>query len=176
MSSGPKGEKRGPAFGRASLNLAAYATATVGKRVVLTLAPEGAATNESLRGRALTAVVTVAAEPSDASVHVVDDGVGSSGHAADLALADADAEEEAAPAEGGSDGEEELGGTSGPTSPRPVTRAAGVKPLPPPPPPSQLQATVVQWRGAGSDLLGQTRSRLLGCCPCLQPDGFSEFE
>jgi len=99
VSSGPKGEKRGPAFGRASLNLAAYAAATVGKRVVLTLAPEGAATNEALRGRALTAVVTVAAEPAGRSEHSVqDDGVGAAGHAADLALADADAEEEAAPA------------------------------------------------------------------------------
>jgi hypothetical protein len=83
----PKGDKRGAAFGRARLNLSKYASATVGKRVVLTLAAEGPACAGGDKARAITAVVTVAAEPSDktptGSSNALDE-VGASAAKADL--------------------------------------------------------------------------------------------
>ena len=84
---GPKGDKRGAPFGRARINLAKYAGASVGKRLVLTLKGEGAAEG----GRPLTAVVTVAAEPTDRETDGSEalDEVAAAAAAADRALAGA---------------------------------------------------------------------------------------
>ena len=60
MIPGPKGDKRGDVFGHAKLNLAKFSSATTGKRVVLTIAPEGPAAQD--KDRKITVVVTVAAE------------------------------------------------------------------------------------------------------------------
>ncbi len=62
-----RGDKRGAPFARGAINLAKYAGATVGKRVVLALVPEGKALSGDDKETAarITAVVTVAAEPAD---------------------------------------------------------------------------------------------------------------
>jgi hypothetical protein len=92
---GPKGEKRGALFGRAQLNLAKYASATVGKRVVVSVAPEGAAVppRSAAGGNAapapLTAVVTVAAEAADKTPTGSSAALDEVGAAAERALAGA---------------------------------------------------------------------------------------
>ena len=176
MTQTPKGDKRGDVFGRAKLNLAKYAAATTGKRVVLTITPEGAASAQD-KGRNITVVVTVAVESSDAHSSTELAGLDAKS-AADKALAgkgdDSDDEDGgkggAAGADlfskGGGSSDEEESEPPSPMAPQ-VTKAAGVKALPPPPPPTQLMAKAVEWHGMGAGTVRETRRLFALCCPCL---------
>ena len=175
----PKGDKRGDVFGRAKLNLAKYAAATTGKRVVLTITPEGAAAAQD-KGRNITVVVTVAAESSDAHSSTELAGLDATS-AADKALAgakDDDSDDEGG-AKGGAAGADLFskgGGSSDeedsePPTPQKVVPAAGVKALPPPPPPTQLIAKAVEWHGVGAGTVRETRRLFALCCPCLDKSG-----
>ena len=176
MTQTPKGDKRGDVFGRAKLNLAKYAAATTGKRVVLTITPEGAAAAQD-KGRNITVVVTVAAESSDAHSSTELAGLDATsaadkalagGHAGDDSDDDGGGKAGAAGADlfskgGGSSDDED----SEPSTPQ-VAKAAGVKPLPPPPPPTQLIAKAVEWHGMGAGTVRETRRLFAMCCPCLE--------
>ena len=177
-----KGDKRGDVFGRAKLNLAKYAAATTGKRVVLTITPEGGAAAQD-KGRNITVVITVAAESSDA--HSSTELAGRDG-AADKALAGGkggDDSDDEGGAKGGAAGEDLFskgGGSSddedsGPSTPQ-VAKAAGVKPLPPPPPPTQLIAKAVEWHGMGAGTVRETRRLFALCCPCLDKSSQEQFQ
>jgi hypothetical protein len=187
MTPGPKGDKRSEVFGKAKLNLAKYASATTGKRVVLTITPEGSAVQD--KGRNITVVITVAAESSHSGTEMAALDAKS---AADRALAgticcgvracplrvhlrcasctatgDDSEDESPSPSPfksgGGSSDEEEE-----PATPRAVAPAAGVKSLPAPPPPTQLVAKKVEWRGVGAGTVRETQRLFALCCPCLQ--------
>jgi len=193
MTPGPKGDKRSEVFGKAKLNLAKYAGASTGKRVVLTITPEGSAVQD--KGRNITVVITVAAESSHSGTEMAALDAKS---AADRALAgticaaalgvpaaraltglrffcactakgDDSEDESPSPSPfksgGGSSDEEEE-----PSTPRAVAPAAGVKTLPAPPPPTQLVAKTVEWRGVGAGTVRETQRLFAMCCPCLQKD------